>query len=65
MLDGVRLGGSKLLGMELEKENFNQENWPAPRNEVQLIHAETGSQLGFIEHRQNSRQPSSEFCEWT
>jgi glyoxylase I family protein len=51
----------QLLGMEVEKENFNQEHWPAPWNEVQLIHAEGGFQLGFIEHSQNSGELFSEF----
>jgi catechol 2,3-dioxygenase-like lactoylglutathione lyase family enzyme len=51
----------QLPGMEVEKENFNQEHWPAPWNEVQLIHAQSGFQLGFIEHPQNSGEQFSEF----
>ena len=51
----------QLLGLEVEKENFNQEHWPAPWNEVQLIHPEAGFQLGFIEHPQNSGEQFSEF----
>ena len=50
-----------LLGMEIEKENFDSANWPAPWNEVQLIHPVSGFQLGFIEHPQNSGEPFSEF----
>jgi glyoxylase I family protein len=51
----------ELLGMEVEKENFNSENWPASWNEVQLIHSESGFQIGFIEHPQN---PGDEFSEF-
>jgi glyoxylase I family protein len=51
----------QLLGMEVEKENFDQDHWPAPWNEVQLIHREAGFQLGFIEHRQNPGEPFDEF----
>jgi glyoxylase I family protein len=51
----------QLFGMEIEKENFNSENWPAPWNEVQLIHPESGFQIGFIEHPQNSGDGFSEF----
>jgi catechol 2,3-dioxygenase-like lactoylglutathione lyase family enzyme len=50
-----------LLGMEIEKENFNAENWPATWNEVQLIHPDSGFQIGFIEHPENVGEQFSEF----
>ncbi len=52
----------RLFGMEVEKENFNQENWPATWNEVQLIHPRGGFQIGFIEHPQNSGEEFNEFA---
>ena len=51
----------RLLGMEVEKENFNQDHWAAPWNEVLLNHSEGGFQLGFIEHPQNQGEQFTEF----
>jgi glyoxylase I family protein len=51
----------ELLGMNVEKENFDSANWPASWNEVQLIHPGSGFQIGFIEHPQNSGDEFSEF----
>ncbi|MBA2312135.1 MAG: VOC family protein [Actinobacteria bacterium] len=51
----------ELLGMEIAKENFNAESWPSTWNEVQLIHPESGFQMGFIEHPQNAGEEFSEF----
>lgn len=49
------------MGLELERENFDSANWPAPWNEVKLKDPGGGFQLGFIEHPQNKGDPFSEF----
>lgn len=51
----------ELLGLEVEKENFDSANWPAPWNEVQLKDPQGRFQIGFIEHRSNPSEPFSEF----
>ena len=36
--------------MEVELENFDSSNWPAPWNEVLLVDRGTGLKIGLMEH---------------
>jgi len=51
----------ELLGMEVELENFDSANWPAPWNEVLLVDRETGLKIGLMEHPSNPGDPFDEF----
>jgi len=47
--------------MEVELENFDSSNWPAPWNEVLLVDRGTGLKIGLMEHPSNPGDPFDEF----
>jgi catechol 2,3-dioxygenase-like lactoylglutathione lyase family enzyme len=51
----------RLLGMRVERENFDSANWPSPWNEILLKDPVSGLEIGLIEHPSNSGEPFSEF----
>ncbi|MGH2356688.1 MAG: VOC family protein [Candidatus Limnocylindria bacterium] len=51
----------RILGMEIERQNFGGGAWPSDWDEVLLVHPGSGLRIGLLQHPSNDGTPFSEF----